>query len=360
MQKPIKCSSLSEQVEGFESITLSHVCALGAAAQAATLPHASLFESAVQAATLPHASLFESAVQAATLPHASLFESAVKAATLPHSSLFESAVQAATLPHASLFESAVKAATLPHASLFGSAVKAATLPHASLFESAMQAATLPHASLFESAVKAAALSHGSVLESAIQAASFPHSSVFDTVVNSASLMRFDALSSLYTEQELTEFSEVLSEVDNNLQQESCSEIEAVKTLQKIPAFVLLFLKYLFNYIVMPLFVAAYLQPILQDYLQNNSEPPRVQKNTIKKLPQKHGIEITAANRFITGNGVRLRSSASTKVEIISYLEFGQLVYVLEKDRSWVKVAVPQKNAKPLEGWVLNEYTERFK
>ncbi|WP_244662492.1 SH3 domain-containing protein [Vibrio owensii] len=111
---------------------------------------------------------------------------------------------------------------------------------------------------------------------------------------------------------------------------------------------------------MPLFVAVYVQPLVTEYLQNNNEPLRVQKNTIKKLPQSTGVEVTATNRFISGDGVRLRSSASVKAEIISHLVFGQLVYVLEKERSWVKVAVPQKDGSTLEGWVFNEYTERFR
>nr|WP_075518916.1 SH3 domain-containing protein [Moritella viscosa]SHO12184.1 Putative uncharacterized protein [Moritella viscosa] len=226
--------------------------------------------------------------------------------------------------------------------------------------SVINAASLKQFGALDSVINAASLKQFGALDSVINAASLKQFGALDSVINAASLKNFDTLNSLYTEQELSEFSEVLSEVGNNLQQGGTSEREAKKTLQKLPVFFLLFLKYLVNYIVMPLFVSALLQPLLTEYLKNNNEHRRVQKNTIKKLPQSTGIATTAANRFISGDGVRLRVSASTKSEVISYLGFGQLVYILEKNRSWVKVAVPQKDGNTLEGWVFNEYAERFR
>lgn len=213
------------------------------------------------------------------------------------------------------------------------------------------------------------------LSSVMNSASMKQFEALGSVMNSVSLKQFEAinsainpiwikqseyLNSLYTVQELSEFSDVLSDVGQTLQQGNISEKEIEKALKKLPSFFLLFLQYLFNYVVMPLFVVMCLQPLLTEYLQNNDEPRRVQKNSIKKIPQRNGIETTAVNRFISGDGVHLRASASIKSEVISHLDFGQLVYVLKKERSWIKVSIPHKSGTPIEGWVFNEYTERFK
>ncbi|CAK1878902.1 hypothetical protein VCRA2113O356_200001 [Vibrio crassostreae] len=198
------------------------------------------------------------------------------------------------------------------------------------------------------------------LDLAIKPVWIKHLNALDSAINSKSLKKYEDLQSLYTEQELSEISATLAEVSSNLGQRGVSEEEVEKAFQKLPCLFLLLLRYLFNYILMPLFVGVCLQPLLVKYTQNNHESRRVQTSAIKKLPQLNGVNTTALNRFISGDRVRLRASASIKSEVISSLDFGQIVYILEKDRSWVKVSVPLKGGDSIEGWVFNEYTERFR
>ncbi|MGU3815366.1 SH3 domain-containing protein [Vibrio diabolicus] len=287
-------------------------------------------------------------------------EAVAKAASLHHLSISDVAAKAASLQHLNVSDMVAQAASLQHLNVSDMIAQAAALQHLNVSDMVAQSASLQHLNVSDMVAQAASLQHLNVSDMFAQVGSLQHHGIFSSVIDVASLKRFDTLNSLYTEQELTEFSEALSEVGNSLQRDTPSNMGETKGIQKLPVFLLLFLKYIFNYIVMPLVVATYLQPLVTDFLKESDEPLRVQKNTIKKLPQKNGLETTPVNRFISGNGVRLRVSASTKVEIITHLEFGQLVNVLEKDRSWVKVAVPQKYGEPLEGWVLNEYTERFK
>ena len=325
-----------------------------------SLAQFSALDSIVNTAALKQFSALDSVVNAATLKQFSALDSIVNNAALKQFRALDSVVNAATLKQFSALDSIVSNAALKQFRALDSVVNAATLKQFSALDSIVNTAALKQFSALDSVVNAAALKQFSVLDTIANAAALKQLNVFDSVVNASSLMHFDTLNSLYTEQELSEFSEVLSEAGDSLQRDESSQQNIEKTFKKLPVFFLLFLKYLFNYIVMPLFVAVCLQPLLAEYLQNNSEPRRVQKNAIKKLPQNAGIEVAAVNRFISGDRVRLRTSSSIKSQVISNLSFGQLVYVLEKERSWVKVAVPQKDGNTLEGWVFNEYTERFK
>ncbi|WP_366658941.1 SH3 domain-containing protein [Vibrio sp. JC34] len=309
---------------------------------------------------MKHVEFMESFKNHAQLKQSDAFNSVVNATSLKPFSAFDSVVNAVSLNQLKAFDLAVNSASLNQLKALDSVVNAASLNQLKAFDSVINSASLNQLKALDLVVNAASLNQLKALDSVVNAASLKQIDAFNFVINAASLSNFDALNSLYTEQELSEFSEVLAEVGDNLQEEQISERDAERTLQKLPTFFLFFLKYLFNVIVMSLFVAVYVQPLVTEYLQNNNEPLRVQKNTIKKLPQSTGVEVTATNRFISGDGVRLRSSASVKAEIISHLVFGQLVYVLEKERSWVKVAVPQKDGSTLEGWVFNEYTERFR
>ncbi|EHK9128046.1 TPA: SH3 domain-containing protein [Vibrio parahaemolyticus] len=301
-----------------------------------------------------------SVFNAATLKQFGVLDSVINSAALKQFGALDSVVNAATMRQFGALDSVVNSAALKQFGALDSVVNAATVKQFDALDSVVNSATLKQFGVFDSVINSAALKQFSVLDLIANAVTLKQLNAFDSIVNASSLMHFDTLNSLYTEQELSEFSEVLSEVGDSFQNGDSPQQDIENTFKKLPFFFLLFLKYLFNYIVMPLFVAVCLQPLLAEYLQNSSEPRRVQKSAIKKLPQNAGIETTAVHRFISGDGVRLRSSSSIKSEVISNLSFGQLVYVLEKERSWVKVAVPQKDGNTLEGWVFNEYTERFK
>ncbi|ELU4011445.1 SH3 domain-containing protein [Vibrio vulnificus] len=316
--------------------------------------------SVFDAATLKQFGALDSVVNAVTLKQFGVLDSVVNAATLKQFGALDSVINSAALKQFGALDSVVNAATLEQFGVLDSVINSAALKQFGALDSVVNAATVKQFGALDSVVNSVALKQFSVLDLIANAVTLKQLNAFDSIVNASSLMHFDTLNSLYTEQELSEFSEVLSEVGDTFQNGDSPQQDIENTFKKLPLFFLLFLKYLFNYIVMPLFVAVCLQPLLTEYLQNSSEPRRVQKSAIKKLPQNAGIETTAVHRFISGDGVRLRSSSSIKSEVISNLSFGQLVYVLEKERSWVKVAVPQKDGSTLEGWVFNEYTERFK
>ncbi|WP_217542906.1 SH3 domain-containing protein [Vibrio metschnikovii] len=265
-----------------------------------------------------------------------------------------------SLDHIKALDSVINNTSLDYIKALDSAINNTSLDYFKASDSVINNSLLDHIKAFDSVINNTSLNHFKVLDSVINSVSLNSFEALDLITNPVWIRQSEFLNSLYTEQELSEFSGILSEVGSDLQQGNASERDVEKNLRKLPSIFFLILKYLFNYIVMPLFVGFCLQPLVAEFLKSNDEPRRVQKSLIKKLPQSSGIETTAVNRFISGDGVRLRASASIKSAVISHLDFGQLIYILEKDRSWVKVTVPQKDGSKLEGWVFNEYTERFR
>ncbi|WP_217519015.1 SH3 domain-containing protein [Vibrio metschnikovii] len=295
-----------------------------------------------------------------SLDHIKALDSVINNTSLDYIKALDSAINNTSLDHIKALDSVINNTSLDYIKALDSTINNTSLDHIKALDSVINNTSLDYIKAFDSVINNTSLNHFKVLDSVINSVSLNSFEALDLITNPVWIRQSEFLNSLYTEQELSEFSGILSEVGSDLQQGNASERDVEKNLRKLPSIFFLILKYLFNYIVMPLFVGVCLQPLVAEFLKSNDEPRRVQKSLIKKLPQSSGIETTAVNRFISGDGVRLRASASIKSAVISHLDFGQLIYILEKDRSWVKVTVPQKDGSKLEGWVFNEYTERFR
>ncbi len=160
--------------------------------------------------------------------------------------------------------------------------------------------------------------------------------------------------------EISEFSDVLSEINEQLKQSTLSKPSIIELLVNLPNVIKFLLLTILNSVVLPLTVSLYLQPTITNYLENTNDSQRVKVAHIKKLPQQSSTQTSSKNRFISGDKVRLRAEPSIKSEIIQELSFGQSVYVLDKDKSWTKIAMPQHDGSAIEGWVFTEYTKRFR
>lgn len=100
-------------------------------------------------------------------------------------------------------------------------------------------------------------------------------------------------------------------------------------------------------------------PVIESYLQDDKLSNREKVKGIKETPLLLNNVTTDGLRFITGNGVLLRSKPSTKSEILDELLLGQVVTVLSKDRNWIEVTYKYENGEAMSGWVFTRYTAKF-
>lgn len=117
----------------------------------------------------------------------------------------------------------------------------------------------------------------------------------------------------------------------------------------------IFFEYITEEVIIP-----YVTSAIQNVLIADSDNKRTKVNAIKNIPNEMCLYVDNGVRFISGTGVNLRESDSIKSPIIAKLNVGIVVHLQEKHRSWSRVIAYLEDGETLEGWVLTEYTERFR
>ena len=103
------------------------------------------------------------------------------------------------------------------------------------------------------------------------------------------------------------------------------------------------------------------QKNIKTFLENNvtaSDKDKIRR--IKKTPQAVNFNLfnKETHRFITINGLRVRSKPSQKGEILTQLKQGKIVEIIDKKKNWIKVSYDIDNS-TVEGWVFTRYTKKF-
>ncbi|MDM5264506.1 SH3 domain-containing protein [Sulfurovum sp. XTW-4] len=100
---------------------------------------------------------------------------------------------------------------------------------------------------------------------------------------------------------------------------------------------------------------------IQAFLEKNAtkiDTDKVRK--IKKIPQIENLNLINkdSHRFITVDGLRVRSEPSIKAQIIDHLNQGKIVEIVDKDKSWTKV-IYEVDDSTIQGWIFTRYTKKF-
>nr|WP_320135807.1 SH3 domain-containing protein [uncultured Amphritea sp.] len=122
--------------------------------------------------------------------------------------------------------------------------------------------------------------------------------------------------------------------------------------------------HLLTNVIWPLLIYFYLIPVIEE-MMSDVEPSLLKSDTVQEVKKKSrcldsdAISLLHSCRFVIGNRLRLRESASRKAEVIAYLPLGKIVNVLDSsNRSWLEVEV-LIDGDYLIGWVARRYTSSF-
>lgn len=167
---------------------------------------------------------------------------------------------------------------------------------------------------------------------------------------------------LVSEGTINEFSDALNQEDEADRYERIEEV-----WNRLPAIVKFIISTIIQTVISYWVIALIeghqipiIQASAQPIVNNPTETTRSKISSIRNIPYEMCIDVDNGVRFISGHAVRLRESGSIKSDVIATLEFGTVVYIQEKYRSWSKVTVYLEGGETLEGWVFTEYTERFR
>lgn len=155
-----------------------------------------------------------------------------------------------------------------------------------------------------------------------------------------------------------------SNVDMSAEVESAVTAALIdKDLSKLSRKSLKTLYFIFCNILIPIILAIWVVPALQEHLQSakSSLADVKSKSEIKqKLKSLNTYLLSGHYRVITGSSLHLRLEPNKNSEVIGYLELGEVVEVIESsNRSWLKVKLTGNNGE-IEGWVFRRYTLQIK
>lgn len=136
----------------------------------------------------------------------------------------------------------------------------------------------------------------------------------------------------------------------------------IEVFKKLPPLLQAFIYFIMLNVFLPQInniASNLITPHIETFLKNSHKTNKENINEIKKIPHELNCDNIQALRFITGNNVRLRKSASTNAEILDELLLGQIVIVLSKKKNWIQVECEYEDGEVLTGWVFTRYTAKF-
>lgn len=162
--------------------------------------------------------------------------------------------------------------------------------------------------------------------------------------------------------ELSELGFVKEEAEHQLQEignahDSESFIKAFSNLSPTIKVVLLF--FILQLLAVTQNVVANIAtPHIEKLLSGSNSTER---EKIKQLQSVRLDELDLSNlRFVTTEHLSLRENPSTKSAIKDELRLGQVVTMINKQRSWTEISYIHEDGEIMHGWVFSRYTAKFK
>ncbi|HHR5883425.1 SH3 domain-containing protein [Moellerella wisconsensis] len=149
-------------------------------------------------------------------------------------------------------------------------------------------------------------------------------------------------------------------LDNAIVAEVCGETDFFRLPPRLKQLIY----YIIDKLVLPLVIGLISGYILSQYLQVQQDftvltSKAEVRQQARKMTSLYDKEVLKGLRVIIGNNVQLRTEPSMKSSVITLLDIGKIVRIVDKsDKVWLLVEIEEED-EFIQGWVSRRYTQHF-
>lgn len=202
------------------------------------------------------------------------------------------------------------------------------------------------------------LSHHQLLESIAKNYNLESIRIISKLKNSP--LTKDYIYREYNVEDASAFNEDVYELDNTIVTEVCDKTDFFSLSPRLKNIIF----YIINFVIFPIIINLFsnylysqFQQIQQEYTVLTSKVEVRQQ--ARKMASLYDKEVLKGLRVIIGHNVQLRTEPSMKSSVITLLDIGKVVRIVDKsDKVWLFVEIEEED-EFIQGWVSRRYTQHF-
>ncbi|UNH31388.1 SH3 domain-containing protein [Moellerella wisconsensis] len=202
------------------------------------------------------------------------------------------------------------------------------------------------------------LSHHQLLESIANNYNLESIRIISKLKNSP--LTKDYIYREYDVEDASAFNEDVYELDNTIVTEVCDKTDFFSLSPSLQNIIF----YIINFVIFPIIINLFsnylysqIQQIQQEYTVLTSKVEVRQQ--VRKMASLYDKEVLKGLRVIIGHNVQLRTKPSMKSSVITLLDIGKVVRIVDKsDKVWLLVEI-EEDDELIQGWVSRRYTQHF-
>ncbi|MEX6312712.1 SH3 domain-containing protein [Providencia manganoxydans] len=164
----------------------------------------------------------------------------------------------------------------------------------------------------------------------------------------------------YDVEDASAFNEDVYELDNTIVTETCGKTDFFSLSPNLQNKIY----YMTNNVILPLIISLLASYLYGQYQQAQQEcavlTSKIEvRQQARKMTSLYDEEVLKRLRIINGHNVQLRTEPSMKSSVITLLNIGKVVRIVDKsDKVWLLVEI-EEDDELIQGWVSRRYTQHF-
>lgn len=164
----------------------------------------------------------------------------------------------------------------------------------------------------------------------------------------------------YDTEDMSAFNDDVYELDNTIVTEICDKTDFFSLSPRLQNMIF----YMINFVILPIIISLLSNYLYDQFQQIQQEctvltSPIEVKQQARKMTSLYDKEVLKGLRVIIGHNVQLRTKPSMKSSVITLLDIGKVVRIIDKsDKVWLLVEIEEED-EFIQGWVSRKYTQHF-